>query len=79
MDYNLTAPQAIIILTSTEHSLLYLSHAVIASLDTATMKHDETQQTATINALVARLLFEYKDRRHTLRSFPTDSDDSRLR
>jgi len=68
MDYNLIAPQAILILTSTEHSLLYSSHAVIASLDTATMKHDETKQTAMLNALVAQLLFEHEDK-HTLAVF----------
>jgi len=38
-----------------------LSHAVIASLDTAVIKHDETTQTATINTLVVQLLFEHKD------------------
>lgn len=68
MDYNLTAPQAIVLLTSTEHSLLYSSHTVTVSLDTATTKHDETKQTATLNAFVARLLFEYEDQ-HTLAVF----------
>ena len=34
-DHDLTAPQHIVIMTATQHSILYLSHSVTPSLDTA--------------------------------------------
>lgn len=41
MDHHLTAPQYLVIRTSTEHSLLYSSHSVITSLINAVAKQDE--------------------------------------